>query len=197
MLAFVRSSSLSFVLVVIILLSTQGATEANRVEVRMSNVTTQQEDAYLCTSYKLSEYQNYITNIEALATSDIAHHMFGFGCEKPASLSNSWNCGNVVCQGPKTILFAWGRNAPALELPKDVAFKVGKSTPHKYIVVNIHYLKTVKNDQSGLALTFSNTPRLYQAGIMLMVSGYIAIPPKAKKYSSDLSCKYEGKDIRF
>lgn len=187
--------SISPVLVVLLLLSTQGS-RADRVEVRMSNVTTQQEDAYICTSYKLTDYQNYITNIEALATSDIAHHMFGFGCEKPASLSNSWNCGNVVCQGQKTILFAWGRNAPALELPKDVAFKVGRSTPHKYIVVNIHYLKKVSNDRSGLALTFSNTPRLYQAGIMLMVSGYIAVPPKTKKYSSDLSCKYEGKNIK-
>ena len=95
---------------------------SERVEVRMSNVTTQQEDAYLCTSYKLSDYQNYITNIEALTTAKIAHHMFAFGCEKPASLSNSWNCGNVVCQGPKTILFAWGRNAPALELPNGLLF---------------------------------------------------------------------------
>ncbi len=43
--------------------------------------------------------------------------MFAFGCEKPASLTKSWNCGNVVCQGEKTILFAWGRNAPALQLP--------------------------------------------------------------------------------
>jgi len=43
--------------------------------------------------------------------------MFAFGCDKPASKSNSWNCGNFVCQGSKTILFAWGRNAKALSMP--------------------------------------------------------------------------------
>lgn len=106
--------------------------------------------------------------------------MFAFGCEKPASTSNSWNCGSVVCQGPKTILFAWGRNAPELKLPdgeftsllellrsqtlsrllasSDVAYKVGPSTSYKYIVVNIHYLKKVDNDRSGLALSVTNKP---------------------------------------
>lgn len=65
-------------------------------------------------------------------------------------------------------------------------------TSHKYIVVNIHYLKQVKDDRSGLALTVTDTPRRYQAGILLMVSGFINIPPKAQKYSTDMSCKYEG-----
>ncbi len=168
---------------------------AERVEILMSNVTTQQEDAYLCTSYKLKDYQNYITNIQPLTTADIAHHMFAFGCEKPASMSQSWNCGNIVCQGSKTILFAWGRNAPAMQLPDDVAFKVGRETTHKYIVVNIHYLKRVKNDVSGLALTLTDAPKRYQAGILLMVAGLINIPPKTKSYSTDVSCKYEGKTL--
>jgi len=125
-----------------------------------------------------------VANIEPLTNADIAHHMFAFGCSKPASSSNSWNCGNVVCQGEKSILFAWGRNAPALLLPdglyqflllfiisqtelkliesffllKDVAFKVGPSTDINYIVVNIHYLKKVSNDRSGLAITVSDKP---------------------------------------
>lgn len=112
-----------------------------------------------------------------MTNADIAHHMFAFGCEKPASSSNSWNCETNVCQGPKSILFAWGRNAPSLQLPDgkhlslslvvdvhefllfvDVAFKVGPKTNYKYIVVNIHYLKTVTNDRSGLALTVSDRP---------------------------------------
>ena len=38
----------------------------------------------------------------------------------------------------------------------DVAFKVGPETSYKYIVVNIHYLKKVENDASGLALQVSN-----------------------------------------
>ena len=90
---------------------------AERIEILMSNVTTQQEDSYLCTSYKFTEDQNYITNVEPLTNANIAHHMFAFGCDKPASSSLSWNCGDLVCQGQKTILFAWGRNAPSLVLP--------------------------------------------------------------------------------
>lgn len=108
---------------------------ASRVEIRMSNVTTQQEDAYICTSYKLKEYQNYITNIEPLTSPDIAHHMFAFGCDKPASLSKSWNCGNLVCQGSKTILFAWGRNAPALQLPDGLSSCIEFT---RYLLINFN-----------------------------------------------------------
>ena len=90
---------------------------AERIEILMSNVTTQQEDAYLCTSYKFTDDQNYITNVEPLTNANVAHHMFAFGCDKPASSSLSWNCGDLVCQGQKTILYAWGRNAPSLVLP--------------------------------------------------------------------------------
>ena len=139
--------------------------------------------------------------MQPLATAAIAHHIFAFGCEKPASESKSWNCESLVCQGQKSILFAWGRNAPALELPEDVAFKVGPKTNMKYIVVNIHYLIKVNNDRSGLAITFSErqyftqqknffkifvlifqnfSRRKYQAGIMLMVANYIGIPPKTQ-----------------
>ncbi|CAF0958876.1 unnamed protein product [Brachionus calyciflorus] len=170
---------------------------AEKIEILMNNVTTQKEDAYICTSYKLSEYQQYITNVQPLATAAIAHHIFAFGCEKPASESKSWNCESLVCQGQKSILFAWGRNAPALELPEDVAFKVGPKTSMKYIVVNIHYLIKVNNDRSGLAITFSEKQRKYQAGIMLMVANYIGIPPKTQKYSTKFSCKYTGKNLKM
>ena len=101
------------VIVTFVLASVSG----ERVEILMSNVTTQQEDAYICTSYKFTEDQSYITNVEPLTNANIAHHMFAFGCDKPASTSMSWNCGDVVCAGQKTILFAWGRNAPSLVLP--------------------------------------------------------------------------------
>lgn len=71
----------------------------------------------LVKNFILIEFQIQIANIEPLTTADIAHHMFAFGCDKPASQSNAWNCGSFVCQGSKTILFAWGRNAAALKMP--------------------------------------------------------------------------------
>jgi hypothetical protein len=48
---------------------------------------------------------------------NVAHHMFAFGCDKPAVTLSAWNCESQVCLGEKSILFAWGRNAPKLDLP--------------------------------------------------------------------------------
>lgn len=72
----------------------------------------------------------------------------------------------------------------------DVAFKVGPDTSYKYIVVNIHYLKVVENDMSGLAIQVEREPRRYQAGIMLLVSGYIALPPSTKRNFFNLTLNY-------
>jgi len=77
------------------------------------------------------------------------------------------------------IIHGWARNAPALTLPEgfflnlikmvkkwnklytfhlDVGFKVGRNTPFKYIVINIHYLTILQNDNSGNQLIMSRTP---------------------------------------
>ena len=37
----------------------------------------------------------------------------------------------------------------------DIGIAVGRNTPYKYIVVNIHYLPTVKNDFSGNEVIFT------------------------------------------
>jgi hypothetical protein len=39
----------------------------------------------------------------------------------------------------------------------DVGFKVGRNSPYKYIVINIHYLSILKNDNSGNQLLLSRT----------------------------------------
>jgi hypothetical protein len=39
----------------------------------------------------------------------------------------------------------------------DIGFAVGRNTPYKYIVVNIHYLSILKNDNSGNQLIMSRT----------------------------------------
>lgn len=40
----------------------------------------------------------------------------------------------------------------------DVGFAVGRHTPYKYIIINVHYLCTVKDDNSGNQLLVSRTP---------------------------------------
>jgi hypothetical protein len=73
------------------------------------------------------------------------------------------------------IIHGWARNAPALTLPEgifkmnennlyiyildlDVGFKVGRNSPYKYIVLNIHYLSILQNDNSGNQLIMSRKP---------------------------------------
>jgi hypothetical protein len=127
------------VYLLICIFPTQNFVNGKRIEILMSNVSTQIDDAYMCTSYKLEDDDLFISksccfllnysyilklnltclaNIQPLANAEIAHHMFAYGCEKPSVSSKSWNCGTNVCQGQKSILFAWGRNAPALQLPE-------------------------------------------------------------------------------
>lgn len=168
---------------------------SERLEIQMPNVTTSYKDSYYCTSYKLNSNQNYIINFEALTNSSIAHHMIVYACEKPTSYNSSYECAHNECVGNKKIIFAWGRNAPALNLPNDVSFNVGSKLNIEYIVVNVHYLHKVSNDQSGIGIIFTDKPRKYEAGIFLLLSGYIAIPPKTKQYSSYASCKYNGDQL--
>ena len=91
---------------------------AKRVEILMPNVSTQSEDSYLASCFKLEDDNRYITMIEPLTNAKIAHHMFVYGCEKPAHLDKSYWEGADVCRGDKMLLFAWGLNAKALVLPE-------------------------------------------------------------------------------
>ena len=143
--SFKPHNVLLLVYLLICIIPNQNLVNGKRIEILMSNVSTQIDDAYMCTSYKLEDddlfisnnifvyiyyirlkqiinYLIYLANIQPLATADIAHHMFAYGCEKPSVASKSWNCGTNVCQGQKSILFAWGRNAPALQLPEGKYF---------------------------------------------------------------------------
>lgn len=82
--------------------------------------------------------------------------------------------GGAPCSSDQMIIHGWARNAPPLNLPEgldrikkitidllffiDVGFAVGRNTPYKYIVVNIHYLSILKNDNSGNQIILSRTP---------------------------------------
>ena len=88
-----------------------------RIEFRMPNVTTGNDDAYIVTAFKLNEADRYITMIEPLTNAKIAHHMFVYGCEEPALTQSYWE-GASPCRGAQMMLFAWGLNAKALVLPE-------------------------------------------------------------------------------
>lgn len=93
---------------------------AKRIEILMPNVSTQRDDSYMASYFKLGDDDRYITMIEPLTNAKIAHHMFVYGCERPAQLEKSVWEGADVCRGAKMLLFAWGLNAKALVLPEGV-----------------------------------------------------------------------------
>ncbi len=91
---------------------------SKRIEIRMPNVSTHMEDAYMASYIKLEDDdERYITSIEPLTNAHVAHHMFVYGCEEPAEFKSVWEGANV-CHGSKMLLFAWGLNAKALVLPE-------------------------------------------------------------------------------
>ena len=59
------NSFIAFILVFNLL----NVSNAERIEILMSNVTTQQDDAYICTSYKLADDQRYISMSKLLRLS--------------------------------------------------------------------------------------------------------------------------------
>lgn len=56
-----RRELFSINVVVVLLFVLISQTGCDRVEILMSNVTTQKEDAYICTSYKLTDSQRFIS----------------------------------------------------------------------------------------------------------------------------------------
>jgi hypothetical protein len=182
--------------ILLFILSNELTIAERRINVLMPNVSTTKMDTYMVKAFQLNDDNEYITVIEPLTNAKIAHHMFAYGCERPASNESSWK-GADLCRGTQVLLFAWGLNAKALELPKDVTFRVGPRTNLKYIVINVHYLNIVSNDNSGVAIYFSEKPRTYEAGIMILYPNLFAIPPKTKKYSTTMSCEYKGNELKM
>ena len=107
---------------ILLLLSLFVISNAKQIEIRMPNVSTQMEDAYMASYYKLSDTQRYIIGIEPLTNASVAHHMFVYGCEEPTELKKSYWEGANVCRGAKMLLFAWGLNAKALVLPEGISY---------------------------------------------------------------------------
>lgn len=59
-----------------------------------------QPELYLCTPVKIETNSTYyIVGFEPNATMNTAHHIIIYGCGKPGSADDIWNCGEMVNQG--------------------------------------------------------------------------------------------------
>ncbi|ESO86676.1 hypothetical protein LOTGIDRAFT_128636, partial [Lottia gigantea] len=151
-------------------------------------------DSYICASYEMPQDEVYIVKFEALANASTAHHILLFGCsDGPALTTPTWGC-PPLCKSREQIMFAWAKNAPPTVLPKDVGFRVGGGSTIRNIVLQIHYAHSSPYpDQSGIRVYVTRQKYKYVAGIFLMMSYSITIPPHKSVVHADVSCKYNGK----
>ncbi|XP_071109699.1 peptidyl-glycine alpha-amidating monooxygenase B-like isoform X1 [Haliotis cracherodii] len=175
--------------------------DTKTMEIKMKGAHPSSPDSYLCSSYSLDDLaadENYIVQFEAMADVKTAHHILLYGCDgEPARDTDIWRC-PAVCRGiaEEQIIFAWAKAAPPTRLPKDVGFRVGRASSIKTIVLQVHYKhkfsETTPRDYSGIRIYLTAKRQKYVAGIHLMASYSIVIPPNTPKTHSDISCVYRG-----
>ncbi|UJR18342.1 hypothetical protein I4U23_005244 [Adineta vaga] len=161
----------------------------------MPNVTTTKEDQYTYVQYQLPDEELMIIGYLPLININTAHHMLTFACTIPSFLNRSFWFDHFPCIGKQMIIHAWALNGSSLILPKDVGFPVGRNTPYKFIVINLHYLSIVKNDNSGNQLLLTQKPRQYHAGLILIGTHNIYLQPKTHTIRTNFSCRYYGSSI--
>ncbi|KAK6178788.1 hypothetical protein SNE40_011296 [Patella caerulea] len=169
--------------------------DVETIELRMKKAIPNVDDAYLCASYEMPDDEVYIIKYEAIANASTAHHILLYGCsDGPAMSTPTWDC-PPLCKGSEQIMFAWAKNAPPTVLPKDVGFRVGGKgeSSVKNIVLQIHYAhSSTAPDESGIRIYLTRQKQKYVAGIFLMMSYRLNIPPNTPVVHADISCKYFG-----
>ncbi|XP_050402330.1 peptidyl-glycine alpha-amidating monooxygenase B isoform X1 [Patella vulgata] len=169
--------------------------DVETIELRMKKAIPNVDDAYLCASYEMPDDEVYIIKYEAIANASTAHHILLYGCsDGPAVSTPTWDC-PPLCKGNEQIMFAWAKNAPPTVLPKDVGFRVGGKgeSSVKNIVLQIHYAhSSTAPDESGIRIYLTRQKQKYVAGIFLMMSYRLDIPPNTPVFHADISCKYFG-----
>lgn len=153
----------------------------------MPNVQPNVDELYLCTPVKVNYTKNfYIVGFEPKASMGTVHHMLLYGCQLPGSSQEVWNCGEMVrdseedqhnpCKTGSQIIYAWARDAPKLNLPENVGFKVGGDSSIQYLVLQVHYARSLHggSDNSGVNLYYTEKPMPKLAGVLLLgTAGFI------------------------
>ncbi|XP_012271466.1 peptidylglycine alpha-hydroxylating monooxygenase [Orussus abietinus] len=201
-----------YTLSTVILVNTVQCYLIEKYSLFMPNVTPNVPELYLCTPIKIdSSKEYYIVGFEPNATMSTAHHMILYGCTKPGTSREVWNCGEMArskhsfgetaspCAEGSEILYAWARDAPRLNLPDGVGFKVGGKSQIKYLVLQVHYahierFKDGSTDDSGVFLHYTTHPLSKLAGVLLLGTSGL-IPPHQVEYMESACMMKENKTI--
>ena len=83
-------------------------------------------------------------------------------------------------------MYAWAKNAPPTFLPEKVAFKIASD---EFIVMQIHYANAFQDpDSTSVTVKLSQEKPKYYAGIYLLWSAHLIIPPGRKETKGDMNC---------
>lgn len=83
-------------------------------------------------------------------------------------------------------MYAWAKDAPPTHLPPDVAFKIA---PDEVLVMQIHYANQFSEpDHTSVTVRLDSKKPKYFAGIYLLWSMYLPIPPGKSQVKGDMSC---------
>jgi len=127
-----------------------------------------------------------------LDNSLVLHHLILYTCYEPMP-TEPHECGAtpVECFG---MIWGWAPGGSNLILPDEVGVAVGKGTDVEYVLLQAHYhnpdLLSGLVDSSGVLLTFTTVPRLYNMGIFILgvPEDNIIIPPGIEDYEILSTC---------
>eukprot|EP00455_Lapot_gusevi_P017065 TRINITY_DN189_c0_g1_i17.p1 TRINITY_DN189_c0_g1~~TRINITY_DN189_c0_g1_i17.p1 ORF type:complete len:543 (-),score=171.13 TRINITY_DN189_c0_g1_i17:145-1773(-) len=154
------------------------------MDLLMRNATVPtQSTTYTQQSFLLPATASYIVAMEPVidpAAQGLVHHMLLYTCYNdsgyraaftPIPYPNAQNPNTVsLASSCKSALFAWA-GGPGLMMPQDVAMPIG-GTDDRFIMIEVHYdnpgLLSGVTDNSGVRIYYSNTPKTYAAGVLVM-----------------------------
>ncbi|XP_054721644.1 dopamine beta-hydroxylase-like [Uloborus diversus] len=155
------------------------------------------ETTYWCSLHRLpEEFENkhHVVQFSAEIQKEsegLVHHMEVFHCEVDATTKlPPWNgpCPSPskpkILEACKRVLAAWAMGALPFTYPEEAGLPIGGSDFSRYVMLEVHYnnpeIRQGVVDSSGVKLTYTQTLRQYDAGVMELGLEYtdkMAIPP--------------------
>lgn len=168
------------------------------------------DTTYWCTAFDageiIGEKVHHIIGYDAVVqqhSSEQVHHIVLYHCEPEDFAGISVADVNQPCsQIPKaaqrclarTIIAAWAVGGLAFYYPNDVSYSIGGPGSSQYFLMQMHYDNprglTGVVDSSGIKVVLTETPRQYDAGVLVIgqVLQGMFIPPRATNYTLVAEC---------
>ncbi|TRY67348.1 hypothetical protein TCAL_12467 [Tigriopus californicus] len=170
-------------------------TNVKSVEIHMVGAVPTINDDYMCQAFEIknvleNKCRIYITQFDANANAQRAHHMILQKCRRPLKREGEiWNClHHSMCDDQSKIMYAWAKDAPPTALPPDVGFSL--DADDGFLVLQVHYKHPLdEKDFTGLTMHYTEDRPSNIAGIYLLYRSYLRIPPQVPVVHGNINCR--------